>query len=505
MAAQAERVSSLLRWATPTVLAVLLGVFLRSAEFIQRGPLWMDEATLSMSIAYRDIPELLERRLWGNTEAPRGYAILARLCVETLGNNEHVLRLIPFLASLASIPLFLLLARRTLLAAAVPMAMLLFALSDSLIRYSGEAKPYAMDALCALVLTLAALALIEKPASWGRYALAALAGAVAVWLSYGSLLVMAGVGVVLTIRALSQKQWQALGALLLMFAVWAASFGYAYLRFIRATGDNERIAGFWKGAFMPLPPKSLADLKWFFITFFDMLRDPGGFELAGLAALFLVVGIIALWRRSRWTLWLLLAPLAVGLLASGLHKYPFAVRFLLFAVPALLLLIAEGLQFLRQSLSAESAWVGKAAAVLLLLHPASQALDHLLQPRLQQDLRPIVAYIQDHHTPTDIVYLYEGAEQGFTYYAKRIGLDQQITMMSGERAGLATNYADLEKLSGQRRVWVVTSHILERDGGRFREDFFYMLSRFGVKLDEIEAKGAAAYLYDLSRPGARGS
>ena len=57
---------------------------------------------------------------------------------------------------------------------------------------------------------------------------------------------------------------------------------------------------------------------------------------------FYLIGAVSLGFRWRGGLYLLVAPLLFTLFASGLHQYPFHGRLLLFLVPTVHLLVAEG-------------------------------------------------------------------------------------------------------------------------------------------------------------------
>jgi hypothetical protein len=56
--------------------------------------------------------------------------------------------------------------------------------------------------------------------------------------------------------------------------------------------------------------------------------------------------------------------------------------------------------------------------------------------------------------------------------------------------------ADLDRLNGRPRVWVLFSHRHGEEERFCREH----LDRRGVCRDTLTAPGAAAYLYDLSQP-----
>src|ERR1051325_2632283 len=101
-----------------------------------------------------------------------------------------------------------------------------------------------------------------------------------------------------------------------------------------------------RATFMPLPPTSSADLQWFPDTFVKIFSNPVASPVPLACALVFIVGCIALFKKNRSHLFLLVSPIVMTLLASGLHKYPFGRRLLLFSLPLMLIVIVAGVEFL---------------------------------------------------------------------------------------------------------------------------------------------------------------
>jgi hypothetical protein len=97
-------------------------------------------------------------------------------------------------------------------------------------------------------------------------------------------------------------------------------------------------------------------------------------------------GCVSFWRRDRKALWVLGLPAAFALLAACLRQYPFHGRLVLFLVPALLLVIAEGAGRLRARLGRGVPWAVVLGA--LLCFPSLGVLYHLVQPRGRDGLNP---------------------------------------------------------------------------------------------------------------------
>ena len=130
-----------------------LAVVLRLVRALQNYPMWCDETMLVANLLDRDWTELA-RPLAYRQVCPLGFLALEWLAVRIFGFSELSLRLVPLGCALASVPFFYLLARRILGAgtSATLLAVAIFAVSEPLIRYAGEAKPYAGDFLVSLVL-----------------------------------------------------------------------------------------------------------------------------------------------------------------------------------------------------------------------------------------------------------------------------------------------------------------------------------------------------------------
>jgi hypothetical protein len=232
----------------------------------------------------------------------------------------------------------------------VPVALGLAAFSDDLIYYAGEFKQYSSDLLTALACMLLVLELGSRPITVRRAALAAALGALATWVSHPSVIVLGGGGLWLAANALAARRWREAWMLGAVGAIWLSSFAACYAVSIRLLGKGQFMWNWWDFAFLPLPPRSWADVTHVFWTFTNVFTNPVGIVSpvgpigSGLVALGLfVLGVVSLWRRRAWgPLTVLLAPIALAMLASALHRYPFHGRLLMYLVPSFLLPMAEG-------------------------------------------------------------------------------------------------------------------------------------------------------------------
>jgi hypothetical protein len=270
---------------------------------------------------------------------------------------------------------------------------------------------------------------------------------------------------------------------------------------LRHVQTNPYWLEFWRGAFMPLPPSSPAELAWFPATALEIFAEPGGFRLPGLALVAAIAGAAAIGRRGLPAL-CLFAPIALALLASGLQRYPFSGRLLLFAVPALLLLVAEGATLALASHAAAGRSLGVAFAAVLCFHPAVCAGYHLLRPVSREELRPVIGHVAARLEPGDLVYVYYGARWAFRFYAPHHAFRRdQVIEGAPSRDDWRGYLRQLDALTGRARVWLLFSHVHTKSGVDEEAFFLQALAARGHQLESAHAPGAAAYLYDLTGKG----
>jgi hypothetical protein len=490
------------------------------AQYAVNRSLWLDEGLLVSNFLDRGWAGLLEPFHRGQT-SPLGYLALVKGAAELFGRWELVLRLPSLLAGLATLAILPRVARRYVSKPAFPFAVALVALAPFLVYYSSEIKQYVFDALVSLVVLWLAHDLARRPRD-GRLAAAFLAvGAVAVWFSQPAIFMLAGAGVVLAVRALLRRDRRSILLLAGLAAGWLASFAGAYRVSSRQVEDPFYMQAFWRAGFLPLAPHTARDWAWLPRMLARMFREPMGImgkddsPLSLLAAAGALVAFAAgcAWmaRRRRLRLALLLAPVVAALGASALRAYPFGSeylsggRVLVFLIPSLAFVMAEGIAALPRLLPGPAGRSAMAAAALLAFLPAG-AYAALSVPHLRAEVKPLLAYVGEQRRPGDVMYVYYNGQAVFEYYAPRYGWTRANTV-----AGACARFApqgyldDLARLRGNPRVWflfVEGTPVEELDEKKFMLGF---LDHIGQRLDDRVAVGAGVYLYDLreqnTKPG----
>ena len=324
------------------VAALLAGVVLR---FVAHTHLWLDEAQ-SVAIARRPLSGLFAALRQDGS--PPLYYLLLHYWMGWFGTGDNIaVRALSGVISVATLPPFYLLARRTIGRRAAVAAVLLLASSPFALRYATETRMYA---LVGLLTTLAGLVLTrvlddDRRTAWSVLALTTSCGLLLLthyWGLYG----VAALGLWQLTAALRHRQrrhWFALGAAAasgLFLVPWLPSFRYQ----LQHTGTP------WGGG------ASLAD---FINTIFGWAGrgDAAGrvLTLAVLALLLLgvcgragadrqIVLDLRGQRPGRGLAGLFLGILALPIAAGILANQAFSLRYTMVAFVPFLLVLAVGIQ-----------------------------------------------------------------------------------------------------------------------------------------------------------------
>lgn len=431
-------------------LALVLGLALRTYHYARNPSMWHDEAALVIN--------LLERQpldIWGplrhHEAAPPLFLIAEIVVVQTLGDGTYALRLLPFLASCTSLLLLALLANRLLEPGPAVWAVLLFACSNHLLWHSCEAKPYSMDVFSATVLwTIYCL----FPQRWlaGQVMVLVLLAPVVIWLSFPGCFLYGGLLVALLPRIWRRRQvghWCAYGVLVVVVAVAFLALVFGPIRAQRC----PEMTSCWIRLFVPWDEPWRIP-AWLVFSTLEVGRygfDPLGQCLMPLAFL----GGLYWWRRWRRELVAaLVIPIVLALVASGLHAYPFGgARVMVYAAPALALLIAAGVPVAWEWLRVRPRWrPGLAILIALLLAPVAESAYRVVQPWPRPECDRAAAYVLAQRQPGDAV---AANHWEYEYYFRCLGADFQP--VDQQRDSL-------------ERLWVVLTGMTPETEARWREE-----------------------------------
>jgi hypothetical protein len=334
-------------------------------------------------------------------------------------------------------------------------------------------------------------------------------GMIAMWVSHPSVFVLVGIGLALFFSVITKSASIPVKWLFLLAGMWAFSFGLEYLVSLRSLAANDYLMDYWKNAFMPLPPGGTR--AWFDRTYGSLLLTTFNRtdQILSLLVLILVpIGVLSLLYRDKVIAIIVVSPFFVAMLASVAHKYPLWGRLMLFLVPLVLLLLAEGLGSIYGLIAKWNSWVARVVyvlpALLLFFLPFTGTWEIFLHPPVSENIKPILQYVARHYQKDDTLYVYHTAGYVFQYYAPFYGLEHASVLRGrndpGKRIALEHFYEDMEMLKGHDRVWFIFSGVFDCGGCDGDVQSFYVeyLNKRGTMLDQLEGIGANTYLYDLT-------
>ncbi len=500
---------------------VACGAAARIGRWLANRSLWGDEGSLVINLVERS-PAALAAPLAHGQTAPIGFLWLEKAVMLAFGEGELALRLLPLLASLAALPVFFRVAREVLGPRDALVALALFAVSEPLVFYASEVKPYATDVLVGLLVVWPALRVIRRGASAGRLGALGAAGALGPWFSLPAPFVCGGAGL-----AVAAALWRRGGArqatpVVALAALWLGTFAAEYALLLRGPRSSALLAESWKGYFAPLPV-SVEALAWWWRAFLGFFHDPLGLPATGLAAFLFAAGALALTRRAPEATLCLLAPigLALGASVAGLHPfptsslyplseryYPFYGRLVLFAVPLALPCVAAGVGWLFDSRSLARTVLGAAAAVALFAAPVRQLFVNLADPPRIHELRPLMPRVAERFAAGDRIFSQQYATGVVAYYARRFGLGALAgeLVLEHPRQLPALAFA-LRELQPGDRFWVVTLHHPHWRSESERDAIAAVLEHLAERVERLEGERAEATLWrvrDDWHPSGRG-
>jgi len=288
--------------------------------------------------------------------------------------------------------------------------------------------------------------------------------------------------------------------------IWGGTFLALYFLLLIHQTQDPYLITFWDNllSFMPMPP-------WRELSWFPKALNGLFFVVAGLSShLLLVIPIygLGLWgflKEKKWQ-WALALTIPVGLniVVSGFEKYPFHGRLILYLLPLILIVLGKGIDLLISLIRPRVvANIAFAALIVLLLKPVIPTTNSYLVTRsyLQDDLKPVLAFMEDNKQDGDLSYLYHYIGQPYTYYAPFYDLETLPVVAGQDNSRNAKKYQEeLSSLPRGQRIWFVFSFVHEarirkREKQDEREYILTYLKENGTLLNESYSTNDASSVH----------
>jgi hypothetical protein len=515
-------------------LLVAAGAILRVRQYLANRSLWLDESFLAINLIEHPLEKLFGP-LQFNQAAPAGFLVVEKAAL-LAGKSEYVLRAFPLICGLATLPLFVGLARRLLAPVVVPVAVLLFALCGSLIYYSSELKPYIVDVAATLALYLIGLSLADGRRDRWYLVAAAVIGAIMIQISYVGIFVAACLGAILLAQQALRKDWRDLRLLTFALAPWA----FSALVFVWLS--SRRLAQYtFEGDVFAKAPTSIGHVSWWTVPVRDLSAVAGLYHtshnaavlLTPLAGLLVFIGALALFRQQRVRFLILATPVLPMLVASDVHKYPLLPRTLLFLVPLVFVLVVQGTVAAVRPLGHTAPFAIAALAVALTGYQLETATRGIANPTTPENMKWELRYVAQHWLPGDVLYLHYPTQFAFTYYSEcgcfsmpkasgrplwpvrrapvarpsvqmpRALVPENQNVLVGVFAGKyhkGIYRGDAERLARRKRAWLLFTFVVSEKERRFiAGDLLRRLDQQGRRLLHLHRSTADIDLYAFPR------
>ncbi len=488
-----HRISKKIVW---TLVAV--GVFLRLFHYFNNRSLFIDEIYLSTSLIKMSFAELTSPMLDYQQKAPLGFLWLVKLSVVLFGKKEMALRLVPLLAGITSLFVFLPVARYFLKPLGVVLAVGMLALAPVLVYHSVEIKQYCTEMLASIV-SLYLYTRYHQRQDYSSLFLWGLWGALILWFSYAAIFVLAGIAIGLSLYYLFTKDWNRLFASLIPFSLWFFSFALNFYLFTyKHTGSDWLVEWFrLRNGFLPLNASAKDVVVWLAQSIYSLLNYPLGIlwnasqihalgnpilklllKMPLVLFLFWGAGMYTFFRHNRKALLILVLPLGLTLFAGLLEQYPFYERLTVFLAPLLILMIAHGCAAVTNYFPAHAQWRFIFPAILL-FWPFWKSVDQVLQPeqfgsRKISYYRQGILFLKERMQQDDVVYVYWNAKHYYDYYNEAYDLNLGGIQLNDFRLVSKDPEEYLRRLRPEYqnaaqpgRVWFVHDPLLTIDIGEY--------------------------------------
>jgi hypothetical protein len=498
-----------------TIFIVGVGFAFRIRQFLFDRSLWLDEVMAAKNIINKSVLELLTQPLTLNQAAPPFFMFLVKLSVILAGVTDYTLRVIPLLFGLATILLAIPLARLLWKKAPARMTFLcLVAVSPSLVYYSTELKPYGADAFVTVAILAAVFWAAANPDRWQRVLCVGFVGLLGEGLSFPSVFVLGGVGLVMFVDSFLHKRrrvafvWMAVGL------AWIAGFVLEYALLLRAYSGNAILHEFWQTGFPPSFASGLSGWSWYFDAALGLVyqiflsttiipgRTPQAIELwysPWNIFLTLLVGagiVVAFFRGKRWTA-IFCATMVIAWLAAYVQVYPLSMRLAMYLAP----LVFIPAVFCVDALSDSGRWWKSAASLgvsaVLIGAGLGLSLSIAGAPNNHSNMKGALQYISQHNQPNDRLVLGNWENYAFNFYRANYGLEKMPVLMVLQQ-DMATPLNQIRwkicKDDAIQRVWLVYSE----PAAAHREEIMQQFANAFPLMQSWEQGDAIAFLFDVS-------
>lgn len=416
-----------------------------------------------------------------------------------LGVNEFALRLLPFIAGIATLFFLWLFVRDLIRPVAIQWYLLwMLSFSAAALRYSTEFKQYSVD--MAVVLGLIAWAWHSRDKAWtgSRCIMWSLAGASAIWICMPSVFALAAIGIAFSGRIFRHEPSH-LFKILIPVICWLNSFALYYYLILRADIGSEYLQQFHAPYFIDLLPRSISQMQKSFEILLGVFRSM--VDKSAVSLIFAIasvcLGSIYLIRKQRFLACLLIIPVGLCLLASHLHLFSLLERVALFLVPLLLLLMGTGL---TQIIQFKPKWTIPIVGIIALFTIYNQKGLSYFSTRMEfEDSKSTMRYMAGQKQIGEPIFVPADAVPAFVFYNEMYAKAWRLKpfyLASWDKLPSAVIPSLFEVKPAPRNGWIFFSHTFPDTKAKELTD---IKSIGSVNLSFETAYSSSVYRFELDK------
>jgi uncharacterized membrane protein len=431
----------------------ILGAFLRLYHLGYK-PLWLDEAFFYW-LSYSNTVQGVITQSAVTVNTPPLFLLLLHFIMK-IGDSEVILRLLPCLGGIASIPAMYFLSRQFIDRYPAYLTALIVAIAPTQIEFSQQVREYSLTFFISIVILTLFFMQVHNP-SRKNWVLMTLSMVIGVFLQYGLALMIIALNLVCAIMILSNKhnrksllirwslaQFIVLSAVIVLYYV---SLNKQFRVGLGATATSSFLSGdYWNGSFRSLFGFVVSNTH----NIFD-------FTFPGYVFLFLgLIGFIfVMLKKNVIAIMMFASPIILTFILSLTKLYPYnGDRHDMFLTPMIYVLVGFGISYL---LNLEHLrWFVLPLLLWIIYIGFKSDFDYLKYPGVE-NIRPVITALSRDFETGDKIYVYYSAKPAFTYYY-RDNIESQIYGISSRRDP-NKYYQEIDKLLlSYNRIWLVFSH-----------------------------------------------
>ena len=318
-------------------LVLFFSCLVRFFAYFQNRPLWHDECLLALNVINHNFFGLF-LPFDDNQSAPSMFLVFTKFLTILFGENELVLRFLPFVFSIASVFVFYLLTKKIFSQKwLLVLANLLFALNLPLIYYSQEFKQYSLEVFFAVFSLLIFSKISIKSFDVKKAVVFAFLSFLPFLFSFSYVFVFAAYLLYELFNSKTKPNrpfWVFISVSLVLFI-----FSYFLILLPQKQSSQAFLLNYWDSGFIRFDfsifKLFINNLKYFFAPNLNLL----------FIALFVVLGFLKAFKSKNKILKICAISILLGIIAAMLQIYPIKERLALWSLPILIIFICDTLNF----------------------------------------------------------------------------------------------------------------------------------------------------------------